>query len=97
MSDFPEKYVKVLNKLAGEFMDSSNSKTDDEVRKEILKAEGNIYEIEQAKDGDIKLNGAKDLVKELSGPYRESKTVETAKIKYSIHLLESRGVPIDKK
>lgn len=96
MSDFPEKYNKILNKFAGEFLDAANGKSDDDLRKEILKAEGSIYEIEQQRDSDIKLSGAKDLVKELSAPYKESKNIENAKIKYCIHLLESRGVQIHK-
>lgn len=98
MSDqFPEKYTKLLNKLAGEFVDSANAKTTDELRKEILKAEEAISEIDKAKTGDHKLNGAKDLVKELSAPYRESLNVAAAKIKYAVHLIESRGETVSKK
>jgi len=97
MSDFPEKYTKILNKFAGEFVDGTASKTDEEIRKAILSAEAGMYEVEQAQDADTKLTAHKDMVKELSGPYRETKSIENAKIKYCIHLLESRGQPINKK
>jgi len=97
MSDLPEKYTKILNKLASEFIDSANGKTTDELRKEILKAEEALSEIEKAKASDHKLNGAKDLVKELSGPYRESANVANAKIKYAIHMIEGRGETVAKK
>jgi len=97
MSDqFPEKYTKLLNKLAGEFMDSANGKNTEELRKEILKAEEAISEIEKAKAGDHKLNGAKDLVKELSAPYREGLNVANAKIKYLVFLIEGRGEAVAK-
>lgn len=96
-NDFPEKYKKLLNKLAGEFMDTANGKTTDELRKEILSAEEAISEVERAKAGDHKLNGAKDLVKELSAPYRESLAVAQAKIRYAVHLIEGRGEAVAKK
>ena len=96
-SDFPEKYKKLLNKFAGEFMDSANGKTVEELRTEILKAEAFISEVEKLKASDHKLNGAKDLVKELSAPYREDLAVAGAKIKYAVHLIEGRGETVAKK
>jgi len=97
MNDFPSKFLKILEKFASEFVESANGKTDEEIRKAILSSEASIYDIEQAKDEDAKLNGCKDLLKELSAPYRESKSAETAKIKYCVYLLESRGSPINKR
>lgn len=94
MSDFPNKWYKVLSKFASDFTDAANGKSDDELRKEILKAESEIYNIEIAKAEDVKLSGAKDLIKELAAPYNESKSIETAKLKYAIYLLESRGSTI---
>ena len=95
--EFPEKYKKLLNKLAGEFMDSANGKTTDELRKEILNAESAVSEVEKAKAGDTKLNGHKDMVKELSAPYRESLAVSNAKIRYAVFLIEGRGETVAKK
>ena len=40
---------------------------------------------------DVKLNAAKEVMKDLSKSYRDSKSIETAKIKYCLHVLESRG------
>ncbi len=95
--EFPEKYKKLLNKLAGEFMDSANGKTTEELRKEILNAESAVSEVEKAKAGDHKLNGHKDMVKELSAPYRESLAVANAKIRYAVFLIEGRGETVAKK
>jgi len=90
---FPEKLLK---KLPTGFTDDMESLSVDEVKKKIFEYEGNIYTIEKAKDADRKLNGAKDLVKELSAPYTEGKNTQAAQIKYCLFLLESRGVVLDK-
>lgn len=98
MSDsFPEKYNKILNKFASEFLDAANGKTTEELRKEILKAEEALSEIDKAKTNDTKLNGHKDNVKELSAPYRESASIANAKIKYAIYMIEGRGETVSSK
>jgi hypothetical protein len=94
---FPEKYTKVLNKLAAEFMDSANGKTAEELRKEILKAEEALSENAKLKEADTKLNSHKDMVRELGAVYRENSTVANAKIKYAIYLIEGRGETVSKK
>lgn len=88
-SIFPEKYSK---KISEEFMDGINAMDTEEVKKKILEAESNVYEIENAKEGDKELFSAKEKVKEFSKPYSERKTEETAKIKYCLYILENRGV-----
>lgn len=96
MSDkntFPDKLLK---KLPSGFTDEMESKSVEEIKKTLFDCEGNIYTIEKAKENDHKLNGAKDLVKDLSAPYTEGKTVQATKIKYCLYLLEGRGVVLDK-
>lgn len=95
--EFPAKYTKILNKFASEFVDSANGKTTEELRKEILKAEEALSEIDKAKSADTKLNAHKENVKELSAPYRESASIASAKIKYAIYMIESRGETVAKK
>lgn len=93
---FPEKYAKVIEKLP-EFKDTADAASVDDLKKIIVTCEGNIYTIDQEKDADVKLNGAKELVKEYSEPYRDALKVQTAKIKYALFLLEGKGVDLNNK
>jgi len=86
---FPEKYNKHLK--ASTFKDDANTMSDEELEKVIFECEKTIKEIEKAKDSDEKLKQATDLVKDLGAGYRNSIAFETAKIKYSLHMLETRG------
>lgn len=86
---FPDKYLKKIN---DEFVTNINAMDTEDVKKKILEAESNVYDIEKAKEEDTELYATRDKVKELSKPYRERKTEETAKIKYCLFILEGRGV-----
>jgi hypothetical protein len=90
---FPEKFLK---KLPDGFTDTANAMKDDELKKTIFECEGNIYVIDREKEGDDKLNGAKEIVKDHAAPYRDAKACQMAKIKYALYLLEGRGVDLDK-
>lgn len=91
-NDFPDKFYK---KLPDGFADNAKAMKDDDLKKVIIEAEGNIYTIDKEKDSCDKLNAAKDLVKEISEPWRDAKACQTAKIKYALWLLESRGMDLD--
>lgn len=91
-TDFPNKY---LRRLSPEFVDAINGLSDEEIKSRILVCEGNLYEIASAKENDEKLNGAKEIVKDLSAPYSESKASENAKIQFCIFTLESRGINLN--
>jgi len=93
-NNFPDKWYKVIEKLP-EFKDMADAASIDELKKIILQCEGHIYTIDQEKNADTKLNGAKELVKEYSEPYRDALKVQTAKIKYALFLLEGKGVDLD--
>lgn len=95
-TSFPEKWSKVIAQLP-EFKDTAEAASVDDLKKIIVTCEGNIYTIDQEKDADVKLNGAKELVKEYSEPYRDALKVQTAKIKYALFLLEGKGVDLDNK
>jgi|SRR6185436_1166061 len=93
---FPEKWAKVLKELP-EFKEIADAASADELKKIILTSEGNVYVIEQEKEADVKLNAAKELVKEHSAPYRDAAKVQMAKIKYALFLLEGKGVELGNK
>lgn len=95
-SNFPEKWAKVLKDLP-EFKDTADASSADDLKKIIISCEGNIYTIDKEKLNDDKLNGAKELVKEYSAPYRDALKVQMAKIKYALYLLEGKGVDLDDK
>lgn len=87
-SDFPSKYEK---KLPTGFKEDADSFDVDKLKQTILESEGNIVTIDREMQNDEKLQGVKDLLKDLSAGYREAKHAQTAKIKYCLHLLESKG------
>jgi hypothetical protein len=93
---FPEKWSKVLKDLP-EFKDTADAAGTDELKKIVIECEGNIYTIEKEKDADVKLNAAKEVMKDLSEPYRDALKVQMAKIKYALFLLEGKGVNLDNK
>jgi hypothetical protein len=91
-TEFPAKDLK---KLPDNWAESANSMKEDELKKVIVECEGNIYTIDQAKVEDHKLQGAKELSKELAAPYRDASSGQKAKIKYALWLLSGRGVDLD--
>lgn len=93
---FPEKWGKILKELP-EFKDIADAASTEELKKIVVECEGNIYTIEKEQQADDKLNAAKDLTKEYSAPYREAIKYQTAKVKYSLFLLEGKGVNLDNK
>lgn len=93
---FPEKWAKVLKDMP-EFKDIADALSADDLKKMIVSCENNIYIVEKEKMDDTKLNGAKELVKEYSAPYRDAVKAQTAKIKYALFLLEGKGEDLSSK
>lgn len=91
---FPEKFKKKLDTFAEGFVENVEGANTDEIKKFILSSERNIYEIEYEKDNNEKLLKLKEDLKEATAPYSEAKSTETAKIKFCLFSLESRGVKI---
>jgi hypothetical protein len=91
-SSFPKKW---LDKLPDGFTDTTAAMKNEELQKIVFDCESNIYVIEKAKEIDVDLNVAKDKVKEMAAPYRESKAAQMAKIQYALWLLTDRGVDLD--
>ena len=93
-ANFPDKWWKIIQKLP-EFKDTADAASVEDLKKIVVTSEGNVYTIEQEKQADVKLNAAKELVSEYSGPYRDAINAQTAKIKYAMFLLEGKGVELD--
>lgn len=93
---FPEKWAKILKSLP-EFKDAADAASTEDLKKIIVECEGNIYTIDKEKADDQKLNAAKEIIKDLSAPYRDALNAQTAKIKYALFLLEGKGVDLDNK
>jgi hypothetical protein len=91
-NEFPTKYAK---RIPQEFIDAVDSMDENEIKQRVLTCEGNLYEIASAKAADAKLTDAKEVSKDLSKPYAESKATETAKIQYCLFVLESRGINLN--
>lgn len=89
---FPDKYLKALP--AG-YKDEADAMDEVALKKVIVDSEGNLYTIEKEKEADTKLTAAKELVKDLSGAYRDAAKTQNAKIKYALFVLESKGVDLD--
>jgi len=87
---FAEKWAKVLKELP-EFKENADAASVEDLKKIIVTCEGNIYETDKAKEADVKLNAAKECVKDFSAPYRDAIKVQTAKIKYALFLLDGKG------
>jgi hypothetical protein len=87
---FSDKWLKVLKDLP-EFKDTADAASVDDLKKIIITAEGNISNIEKEKEDDAKLNGAKEIIKELSAPYRDAIKAQTCKVKYALFLLDGKG------
>jgi len=88
---FPDKYLK---KISQEFVDAVAQMDTDEVKERIITTEGHLYEIAGAKEADNALTDAKERVKELSLPYRESTSEENAKLQFCLYTLRQRGVEL---
>ena len=93
LTGFPEKWLK---KLPTGFADEADALSEEELKKLIIRSENNINTIEKEKDADPKLNGAKEITKSLTGPYREATSAQKAKIKYALYLLENKGIDLEK-
>lgn len=91
-SGFPTKYEK---KLPTGFKEDAESFDEARLKQTILESESNIVNVDREMKADSKLNGAKELAKELGSSYRDAKAAQTAKIKYCLYLLEGKGVSLD--
>lgn len=83
--------MKLLSKLPSGYAEDIAAYDHAKLHTEVIQCEANIRQIEEDKANDEKLTGARELVKDLAGPYRDAMNAQRAKIKYVLHLLAERG------
>lgn len=89
--DADKKIDKLLKKLPTGYAEEADRMSDTKLKAEIIQAETNIRNIKAEQAGDEKLNGAKEIVKDLNSPYNDAVKAQRAKIEYALHLMEQRG------
>ena len=82
---------KIIAKLPVGFAEEAAGMDGDALRSVIVAAETSIREVEREQGADEKLQGAREIVKDIMGGYNDAKRAQRAKIAYALHLLEERG------
>jgi len=83
-----EKHAKWLN--TG-WMDEADAMNEDDLKKAVIDSSNAISEQEKLREENTKLKEAKEWVKDLEMPHKETIAYQTAKIKYALILLEKSG------
>lgn len=83
---------KVISALPTGFAEDCSGFSNEQLKDELVKAETSLRRVKQEMKADEKLTGARELLKDLSGAYNEAKKAQRAKIDYTLHVLEERGV-----
>ena len=82
---------KILKKLPTGYAEDVQGYSEEKLRQEIIQAESNIARLNAEQESDDKLNGAKELVKDLTEPYKAAKSAQRAKIDYVMIQLDEQG------
>jgi hypothetical protein len=96
LTSLPKKWDDLI-KAMPEFKEAADSADVDGLKKIIVECEGNLYTVGKEEDADAKLTAAREMVKDMSAPYRDAKKHQQAKIQYALLCLESKGVDLDNK
>lgn len=96
LTSLPKKWDNLIKKMP-EFKDEADAASVEDLKKIIVQCEGNIYTVDKEEEADTKLTAAREMVKEMSEPYRDAKKVQQAKIQYALLCLEGKGVNLDNK
>lgn len=82
---------KIIAKLPVGFVEDAAGMDGDALRAAIVRAEELVREVEREQGQDEKLQGAREIVRDIMGGYNDAKRAQRAKIAYALHLLEERG------
>jgi hypothetical protein len=82
---------KIIAKCPTGYVEECAAKTEEDLRADIIEAEARIREVVSEREKDEKLNGAKELVKDLSSGYNDAVKAQRAKIAYALHVLDDAG------
>lgn len=86
---FPKRWK---SKLPIGWDSTADSMDNEEVKDNLIKFQKVIAHTEKEMENDIKLNDAKELVKEYAGEYKEIINEHRAMIKYLLYIMEGRGI-----
>lgn len=87
-SFFPKKYKKSLPQG---FDETAEAMSKEELEKTIVDAEKTIQEVEMDLEQDEKVKVLKEDLKDIMQGFGDLKKTCTAKIKFCLHVLKSRG------
>lgn len=96
LTSLPKKWDKLLKNMP-EYKETADSASVDDLKKIIVECEGNLYTISKDKELDTKLSAAREMSKDLAGPYKDAILHQQCKIQYALLCLESKGVELDNK
>lgn len=82
---------KIIARLPSGYVEETAGMDGSQLRSEIIKAEASLREVDKEQKADEKLQGAKELLKDLAGAYNDARKAQRAKIAYTLHMLEERG------
>lgn len=83
--------ASVVKALPIGWKEEADSMGEAELRQIIIESSNTIRETDQEMEADEKLQGAKELLKDLASGYKDVKKSQNAKIKYALHLLSQQG------
>lgn len=83
--------AKALKKLGTGVRDELDALPEKGLRDAIIGAEGQILAIRTEMENDEHLVAAREIVKDLSGSYREAQQAQQAKIQYALYRLGEMG------
>jgi len=86
---------KILKDLPVGYIEDMVSADPAKLRDEIVKADARAAEIKREMKADEKLAGAREIVKDLSGGYRDALKAQAAKVAWCLHELDEKGQPVD--
>lgn len=88
---FPDK---TWNKLGEAWRDAAQSKSTEELEREIINAVRNVSTTSFDMKNDEKLQAIADQLKEKRSFYTETIDIEKAKIDFCVYLFNTRGMPV---
>ena len=85
---------KIIAALPPGFKDEADAMDEATLRDTVVRADARAAEIAREEKADTKPQGAKDLVKDLSGGYRDARKAQAVKTAYCLHRLAEMGSPL---
>lgn len=86
-----DKFQKVIDNLPAGMQEELNNLDTKELKERIAKSATIISETKSDMEEDGDINQAKDALKNMREPYKETLVAQDAIIKYSVRLLKDKG------